>query len=65
MKSTTLDDKTEKVGITLPISLVKQVDKVAGDVPRSTFDITGQVVKGLYLNMYHFFDPPKLSSSEA
>jgi metal-responsive CopG/Arc/MetJ family transcriptional regulator len=30
-------DKTEKVGITLPISLVKLADKARGDVPRSTF----------------------------
>jgi hypothetical protein len=30
-------DKTEKVGITLPIALVKQVDKLRGDIPRSTF----------------------------
>ena len=37
MKSTTLPDKTEKVGITLPIILVKQVDKVRGDIPRSTY----------------------------
>ena len=37
MKSTTLDDKTEKVGITLPIVLVKQIEKVRGDIPRSTF----------------------------
>ncbi|MGC1931205.1 MAG: hypothetical protein WA667_19725 [Candidatus Nitrosopolaris sp.] len=37
MKHTTLDDKSEKVGITLPISLVKQADKVRGDIPRSTY----------------------------
>jgi metal-responsive CopG/Arc/MetJ family transcriptional regulator len=37
MTRTTLDDKTEKVGITLPISLVKQTDKARGDIPRSTF----------------------------
>jgi metal-responsive CopG/Arc/MetJ family transcriptional regulator len=37
MKRTTRDDKTEKVGITLPISLVKQTDKARGDIPRSTF----------------------------
>ena len=30
-------DKTQKCGITLPIALVKQVDKVRGDIPRSTF----------------------------
>jgi len=34
---TTLDDKTEKVGITLPIHLVKQTDKARGNIPRSTF----------------------------
>ena len=37
MESTTHADKTEKVGITLPISLVKQTDKARGDIPRSTF----------------------------
>jgi len=37
MKGTTTADKTEKVGITLPISLVKQTDKARGDIPRSTF----------------------------
>ncbi|MDQ6865045.1 MAG: type II toxin-antitoxin system HicB family antitoxin [Thermoproteota archaeon] len=37
MKSTTFTDKTEKVGITLPLLLVKQTDKVRGDIPRSTF----------------------------
>lgn len=31
------DNKSEKVGITLPISLVKQTDKMRGDIPRSTF----------------------------
>jgi len=30
-------DRTQKCGITLPIVLVKQVDKIRGDVPRSTF----------------------------
>jgi hypothetical protein len=34
MKRTTLHDKTEKVGITLPISLVKQTDKARDDIPR-------------------------------
>jgi hypothetical protein len=33
MSGTTVTDKTEKVGITLPISLVKQTDKMHGDVP--------------------------------
>ncbi|MFZ0897127.1 MAG: hypothetical protein WAZ77_21715, partial [Candidatus Nitrosopolaris sp.] len=37
MKGTTTADKTEKVGITLPISLVKQTDQARGDIPRSTF----------------------------
>jgi metal-responsive CopG/Arc/MetJ family transcriptional regulator len=37
MKRTTQDDKTEQVGITLPISLVKQIEKARGDIPRSTF----------------------------
>jgi metal-responsive CopG/Arc/MetJ family transcriptional regulator len=37
MKGITKADKTEKVGITLPISLLKQADKVRGDMPRSTY----------------------------
>ena len=37
MERTTRDDMTEKVGITLPISLVRQTDKARGDIPRSTF----------------------------
>ena len=37
MKHTTQDDKTEKVGITLPIVLIKQIEKARGDIPRSTF----------------------------
>jgi len=37
MSGTTKADKTEKVGITLPITLVKQTDKALGDIPRSTF----------------------------
>jgi hypothetical protein len=37
MKRTTQDDKTEKLGITLPITLVKQTDNARGDIPRSTF----------------------------
>jgi hypothetical protein len=36
MRGTTAVDKTEKVGITLPISLVKRADKASEDVPRST-----------------------------
>jgi metal-responsive CopG/Arc/MetJ family transcriptional regulator len=37
MMGTTYDEKTEKVGITLPRSLLKQTDKTRGDVPRSTY----------------------------
>jgi metal-responsive CopG/Arc/MetJ family transcriptional regulator len=37
MKRTTQGDKTEKVGITLPIVLIKQTDKAHGNIPRSTF----------------------------
>jgi metal-responsive CopG/Arc/MetJ family transcriptional regulator len=37
MRSTTYNDKTEKVGITLPCSLIKQTDRLRGDVPRSTY----------------------------
>ena len=37
MSSTTYNDKTKKVGITLPNSLIKQTDKLRGDIPRSTY----------------------------
>jgi len=37
MTRTTRDDKTEKVGITLPIVLAKQIEKARSDIPRSTF----------------------------
>ena len=37
MVSITRTDKTEKVGITLPNSLIKQTDVVRGDIPRSTY----------------------------
>jgi len=37
MVGTSKLDKTEKVGITLPISILKRVDKVRADVPRSMF----------------------------
>jgi metal-responsive CopG/Arc/MetJ family transcriptional regulator len=37
MVSTTHNDRTMKVGITLPNSLIKQTDKLRGDVPRSTY----------------------------
>jgi metal-responsive CopG/Arc/MetJ family transcriptional regulator len=37
MKHTNIIDKTEKVGITLPITLVKRTAKARGDIPRSTF----------------------------
>jgi hypothetical protein len=37
MKRTTPIDKTEKVGITLPISLVKRTDKVRGEVPKHIY----------------------------
>ena len=37
MKGAAKIDKTEKVGITLPNSLLKQVEKARGDIPRSTF----------------------------
>jgi metal-responsive CopG/Arc/MetJ family transcriptional regulator len=35
MMGTTYNDKTKKVGITLPNSLIKQTDKLRGDVKRS------------------------------
>jgi len=37
MIRTTPGHKTEKVGMTLPNSLVKQADKARGDIPRSMF----------------------------
>jgi metal-responsive CopG/Arc/MetJ family transcriptional regulator len=37
MVSTTASDRTEKLGITLPISLLKQIENKRGDIPRSTF----------------------------
>ncbi|MFZ0513453.1 MAG: hypothetical protein WAM14_17740 [Candidatus Nitrosopolaris sp.] len=37
MVSTTHNDKTVKVGITLPRLLIEQTDKTRGDVKRSTY----------------------------
>jgi hypothetical protein len=37
MIGTTDVDRTEKLGITLPISLLKQIENKRGDIPRSTF----------------------------
>jgi metal-responsive CopG/Arc/MetJ family transcriptional regulator len=37
MVSTTDSDRTEKLGITLPISLLRQIENKRGDIPRSTF----------------------------
>jgi len=37
MRSAAKNDKTRKCGITLPITLVKHVDGIRGDIPRSTF----------------------------
>ena len=37
MVSTTDIDRTEKLGVTLPIPLLKQIDNKRGGVPRSTF----------------------------
>jgi metal-responsive CopG/Arc/MetJ family transcriptional regulator len=37
MVSTTDTDRTEKLGITLPISLLRQIENKRGDIPRSTF----------------------------
>jgi metal-responsive CopG/Arc/MetJ family transcriptional regulator len=31
------EDRTEKLGITLPKSLLQKIDNQRGDVPRSTF----------------------------
>ena len=30
-------DRTDKLGITLPVSLLHKIDKMRGDIPRSTF----------------------------
>ena len=37
MVSTTKGDRTEKLGITLPRSLLRTIDSKLGDVPRSTY----------------------------
>ncbi|MFL6460376.1 MAG: hypothetical protein ACJ71J_05435 [Nitrososphaeraceae archaeon] len=37
MVGTTDTDRTEKLGITLPISLLKQIKNKRDDIPRSTF----------------------------
>jgi metal-responsive CopG/Arc/MetJ family transcriptional regulator len=39
VSSTTVNkgDRTEKLGITLPVSLLKQIENKRGDIPRSTF----------------------------
>ena len=31
------EDRTEKLGITLSISLLKKIDNIRGDIPRSKF----------------------------
>jgi metal-responsive CopG/Arc/MetJ family transcriptional regulator len=37
MVSTTKNDRTEKLGITLPKTLLRTIDNKRGDIPRSTF----------------------------
>jgi len=37
MVSSTKMDRTKKLGITLPVSLLKQIENKHGDIPRSTF----------------------------
>ena len=37
MVSTTDEDRTEKLGITLPISLLRQIENKRGDIPRSMY----------------------------
>jgi metal-responsive CopG/Arc/MetJ family transcriptional regulator len=37
MVGTTDTDRTEKLGITLPVSLLQKIENRRGDVPRSTF----------------------------
>jgi metal-responsive CopG/Arc/MetJ family transcriptional regulator len=31
------EEKTEKLGITLPVKLLQKIDNIRGDVPRSKF----------------------------
>jgi metal-responsive CopG/Arc/MetJ family transcriptional regulator len=31
------EDKTEKLGITLPVKLLEKIERIRGDVPRSRF----------------------------
>ncbi|MFL6361681.1 MAG: hypothetical protein ACJ72V_20395 [Nitrososphaeraceae archaeon] len=37
VSTTAARDRTEKLGITLPVSLLQKIDKNRGDVPRSTY----------------------------
>jgi metal-responsive CopG/Arc/MetJ family transcriptional regulator len=37
MVGTTKADRTEKLGITLPISLLQEIDNKRGDIPRSKY----------------------------
>jgi metal-responsive CopG/Arc/MetJ family transcriptional regulator len=37
MVSSTKIDRTEKLGITLPISLLQKIDNKRGDIPRSKY----------------------------
>ena len=37
MVSITYNDRTVKVGITLPNLLIKQTDRLRGEIPRSTY----------------------------
>jgi hypothetical protein len=37
VSTTAAKDRTEKLGITLPISLLKQIENKRGDIPRSTY----------------------------
>jgi hypothetical protein len=37
MASSSKTDKTDKLDITLPISIIKRVDKVRANIPRSSF----------------------------
>ena len=37
MIRTTKVDRTEKLGITLPVKLLQKIESERGDIPRSTF----------------------------
>jgi hypothetical protein len=55
MVRTTHNDKTKKVGITLPNSLIKQTDKTRGDVKGSTYILRAIEWKNLSFHLIKLF----------